>query len=155
MEANIANPALADLAFLVGDWDMALSGASFLADREQILHGRAEFQPIEAGALLAMRQGVEPPNPPQASWVIGRDESQDHYTVLYTDPRGVSRVYEMMLSDRHWRIWRDDPDFSQRFEATISTDRNEMVGRWEKRSSKAGWEHDFDLTYTRRLQGAP
>jgi hypothetical protein len=151
VEADIANPALADLAFLIGDWDMALSGASFLADKDQVLHGRAEFRSIEAGTLVVLRQGVEPPNPPQASWVIGRDDSRDHYAVLYADPRGVSRVYEMMLSDSQWRIWRDNPHFAQRFEATISTDRNEIVGRWEKRSSKAVWEHDFNLTYTRRL----
>ena len=33
--ADLTNPALADLDFLVGDWDMTLSGASFLPGPDQ------------------------------------------------------------------------------------------------------------------------
>jgi hypothetical protein len=35
------NPALAELEFLVGDWDMELSDTSFLSDRTQRCRGRS------------------------------------------------------------------------------------------------------------------
>ena len=82
-----------------------------------------------------MRQFADPNGPPLASWVIGRDAALPGYTVLYTDDRGVSRVYEMSLAGDQWKIWRNDPDFSQRFEATLSPDRQSVAGRWEKRPS--------------------
>ncbi len=153
MTADMTNPSLADVAFLVGDWDMALSGASFLPDKGQVVHGRVEVRAIEQGTLLAMRQGIELPNPPAAAWVIGRDESRDGYTILYADGRGVSRVYEMTLSNGQWRIWRETPEFSQRFEAAISADQNEITGRWEKRTTDSEWEHDFNVAYARDSPG--
>ena len=148
MVDEVTNPSLADLEFLLGEWDMALSGASFLPDPGAVVHGRVEIRAIEHGRLLAMRQIVEPSGPPAADWVIGRDESRAGYAVLYADGRGVSRVYDMALSGGRWRIWRNDPQFSQRFEATISADRASMVGEWEKRTTDV-WEHDFNVIYRR------
>jgi len=107
--SELTNPALGDLGFLVGAWDMTLSGASFLADPLQSVTGRLEVTPIECGGLLAMRQLGDPASPPMASWVIGRDASRPGYSVLYTDGRGVSRVYEMSVTGDVWTIWRDDP----------------------------------------------
>lgn len=46
-------------------------------------------------------------------------------------------------------MWRDDPEFCQRFEARISADRRSLHGRWEKRTPGSEWEHDFDITDTR------
>jgi hypothetical protein len=149
MSDELRNPALADLRFLVGQWAMSLSEASFLADPSEVLTGRVEFEAAESGTLLVMRQVPDPTGPPLASWVIGRDGARSGYTVLYTDDRGVSRVYEMTMKGDDWRIWRDDPDFSQRFEATISPDRQSIAGRWEKRPAGSEWEHDFDVVYSR------
>jgi hypothetical protein len=84
-----------------------------------------------------------------ASWIIGRDVSAADYTVLYTDDRRVSRVYAMTFNDSKLRIWRDDPDFSQRYSARIGDDRRSLEGRWEKKTSGSPWEHDFDLVYSR------
>jgi hypothetical protein len=149
MSARLTNPALAALDFLVGEWEMTLSDASFLPDRNQTIAGRVMVEPIEAGGLLAMRQMADPAGPPMATWVIGRDGSQGEYVVLYTDDRGVSRVYQMSFADSTWRIWRDDPEFSQRFDAHADEDRSVIVGRWERRSSSGFWEHDFTVTYAR------
>ncbi len=146
------NPALSELAFFVGDWDMALSGASFLPDPEQVIRGNFGCSWIEGGAVLVMRQGG--PTPPLATWIIGRDESNPHYRALYSDDRGVSRIYAMSFIDNTWRLWRDHAGFSQRFEATVSDDRNSITGRWEKSSDGQEWEHDFDLSY-RRSSGLP
>jgi len=149
MTEELNNPALKELAFLIGDWDMALSGAAFLPTTQDVVHDSVTFRPIESGALLTMHQGSNESGPPKATWVMGKDDSDDHYTVLYADERGVSRLYSMDMTPTIWRIWRDDPDFSQRFEATVSSDRRSLVGRWEKRSGGGTWSHDFDVTYTR------
>lgn len=146
---GLTNPALADLGFLIGDWDMALSGASFLPSPHDVVHGRIEARPIEGGGLLALRQLVERAGPPAATWVIGRDEGRAGYSVLYADGRGVSRLYEMTMADRTWHMWRDDPAFSQRFEATVNAERTGIEGRWQKRFGGGAWEHDFDVAYTR------
>ena len=55
----------------------------------------------------------------------------------------------MSFSDATWRLWRNDPGFSQRFEGRVSPDRNRIVARSEKTFDGSTWEHDFDLTYTR------
>ncbi len=150
MTGELVNPLLADLEFLVGDWDMTLSNASFLGDPNQVVAAKTEIRPSEAGMLLVMRQVSEAGGPPVASWVIGRDASRNEYTVLYTDDRPVSRVYAMTFDGVELRIWRDDPDFSQRFSARASGDRRSLEGHWERRTSEEQWEHDFDVVYSRR-----
>ena len=142
-------PSLGELAFLIGDWDTALSGGSFLPDPDQVVHGRLEIRAVENGAFLAIRQFVDVSGPPAAVWLVGRDDSHPDYTVLYADTRGVSRVYVMRLREPHWQIWRDHDEFAQRFEALIGPDRQEIVGRWEKRVNTGTWEPDFNVTYSR------
>ena len=55
----------------------------------------------------------------------------------------------MSLRDGVWKLWRDAPGFSQRFEGRFSDDGKTISGRWEKSADGVQWEHDFDLTYTR------
>ena len=143
------NPGLDQLRFLVGGWDMELSEASFLPDPGATLRGSVTFEWIERGAALVMRMGDAAT--PTATWIIGRDDAEPGYHVLYADDRGVSRVYRMSLADGTWRIWRDNPEFSQRFEAEVSAGQSEIDGSWEK-SADGGttWEHDFTIRYTRR-----
>jgi hypothetical protein len=83
-----------------------------------------------------------------ATWIIGRDDADPDYHVLYSDARGISRVYRMSLHDGTWRMWRDNPEFSQRFEAEVGDGQAVIDGRWEK-SQDAGvtWEHDFNVRY--------
>ena len=85
-----------------------------------------------------------------AAWVIGRDEAEPDYRVLYADGRGVSRVYGMSFSSGTWRMWRDTPEFSQRFDAEVSPGQAEINGAWQK-SVDGGttWEHDFKVRYSR------
>jgi hypothetical protein len=135
-------PALERLRFLEGDWEMELSQAAFLSEGE-VVRGTAAFEFIDEGRLLIFRQGDA------ATWIIGGDDSTALYTVLYSDGRGVSRVYAMTLDGETWKIWRDDEHFSQRFEAVVSAEFDVISGRWEKRSSSEDWEHDFAVTYRR------
>lgn len=142
------NPALAQLGFLAGAWDMVLSGASFLPDPDATVQGPVTFEWIGHGAALAM--SMDGAAAPMATWIFGRDEAEPDYHVLYADDRGVSRVYRMSFGDSTWRIWRDTPEFSQRFEAEISSAQTEINGRWEKSvDGGATWEHDFNVRYSR------
>ncbi len=152
MKKNVSqnlNPALNDLEILVGDWTMELSNASFLPSSSDTVMGHVSFEWLEGGAFLVMYMGNKPPGTPDAIWLISRDESTPTYLVLYYDTRKVSRVYEMGFSDGTWKMWRNSPDFSQRFEGNFSDDGNTITAHWEKSSNGSTWEHDFDLTYTK------
>jgi hypothetical protein len=56
----------------------------------------------------------------------------------------------MSFSDRTWRMWRDTPEFAQRFDAEVSPSQAEITGSWHK-SADGGktWEHDFMAHYSR------
>ena len=143
------NPALESLDVLAGDWIMVLSNATFLPSPSDAVKGNVSFEWVENGAFLAMRMGDKPLKSPDAIWLIGRDESSPEYQVLYFDSRGVSRLYRMIFSDGLWKMWRNAPGFSQRYEGTIGKNGNTIATRWEKSNDGITWEHDFDVTYTR------
>lgn len=143
------NPSLKQLEILIGDWEMELSNASFLPSPSDTVKGQASFEWLENGAFLIMYMGSKPPDAPDAIWLFSRDEVQANHTVLYYDARKVSRVYEMSFSEGVWKIWRNSPGFSQRFEGKISDDGNSITAHWEISSDDSTWEHDFDVTYTR------
>jgi hypothetical protein len=98
------NPALTSLEGLVGEWEMELSHASFLPSPSDTVKGPVTFEWIQDGAFLLMRMGGDPPRPPQALWLVSRDESAPNSTVLYYDARGVSRIYEMSFSEGVWKM---------------------------------------------------
>ena len=143
------NPALRELEFLVGEWDMELSEAAFLPSMSDTVKGRVSFRWVEDGAFLQMQQREKIAGPPMSVWNIGRDETSGRYAVLYYDGRGVSRIYEMSLENGTWKMWRDAPGFAQRYEAAISSDHNTMHARWEKNVDGSTWLLDFKMTYTR------
>ncbi len=143
------NPALKDLAVLAGDWEMVLSNSTFLPNPTDTVTGFVSFAWVQDGAFLEMRQGDKPPSPPAAIWLIHRDETSGAYEVFYYDGRGVSRIYQMSFDGSAWKLWRNAPGFSQRFEGRLSDDRNTISAHWEKSSDGKQWEHDFDITYTR------
>lgn len=144
--AGAHNPALKPLEVLVGEWEMELAHASFLPRPSDTVKGHVSFEWAQGGAFLLMRMGN---NPPDATWLISRDESIPDYTVLYYDARSVSRVYQMSFSNGVWKLWRNAPGFSQRFTGTCSSDGNTIRAAWEKSSDGLRWEHDFDVTYTK------
>jgi hypothetical protein len=142
------NPALQALAILVGDWKMELSNTSFLPSSSGTVTGQVSLEWLEQGAFLVMHMGSQPLGTPDAIWLISRDTSTPNYIVLYYDNRKVSRVYEMSFSDGTWKMWRNSPDFSQRFEGKVRDDGKTITAHWEKSTNGSSWEHDFDVTYT-------
>jgi hypothetical protein len=137
------NPALRQLEVLVGDWEMELSNAAFLPGPSDTVKGRISFEWLENGAFLSMRMGDD------ALWLISRDDSSPDYKMFYYDARSVSRVYEMSFSENVWKMWRESPNFSQRYEGKISQDGNSITATWEKSNDGINWQHDFNITYTR------
>jgi hypothetical protein len=79
--------------------------------------------------------------------MIGRDDASGAYDVLYSDDRGVSRVYQMSFEAGLWRIWRASPGFHQRFEGRFSPDGQTIEARWDGSPDGETWELDFHLTY--------
>ena len=141
------NPALQELEGLTGDWKMTLTGAWFLESLTTEHEGSATIgwlgdAFIEVRATFGMDQA-------DWHWVIGRSDAQERFVLLYHDERGVSRVFDMAFADGQWTLVRDDPDFHQRFIASVAADR--IVGRWEA-SEDFGttWRKDFDLIFERR-----
>jgi hypothetical protein len=142
------NPVLTDLEPLLGRWGMEMYNVASMAPGARVT-GSIEIDWIEDGSAVAMRQS-ESENPAAAVWIIGRDDSEADYSVLYADLRGVSRTYRMSLKDTDWQIWRDGSEFYQRFTAQLDPDARTIRGRWEKSADRGGkWEHDFDLLYTK------
>jgi hypothetical protein len=87
------------------------------------------------------------PEAPNRISIMGCDAANGTYFQLYSDERGVCRVYEMNIGDGEWKLWREGEPFPQRFTATISDEGNTIAGRWEKAPDGHTWETDFDLTY--------
>ncbi len=76
--------------------------------------------------------------------------AEPDYCVLYADDRGVSCVYRMSLRDGTRRMWRDTPEFAQRFDAQVSADQAEITGSWQKSvDDGTTWDHDFKVRYSR------
>ena len=66
----------------------------------------------------------------------------------YFDSRGVRRTYDVSLENGVLRIWRDDPDFAQRFAATLR--RDSFEGQWLLARSQGDWQDDLKVSYRRR-----
>lgn len=147
MPESSGNVRIEDLEPLIGEWRMDASppgGPPWPGE------GRVTFEWLEGGAFLCQRWSVDMPEAPNGVAVIGADTSKGAFFQLYTDERGVHRVYEMSFADGEWKMWRDSDDpFPQRFIAQLSDDGGTFTGRWEKAEEGSEWETDFDLTYTK------
>lgn len=146
--ASDNNPALGSLVGLAGKWNMELSNASFLPNSSDIIKGHVSCEWLENGVFLVLRMG-DRPSPPWAIWLISRDQERPGYSAFYYDDRQVSRIYEMSFADGVWKMWRDSPGFSQRYEGKLSRDGNTITAEWQRSQDGLNWEHDFDVKYTR------
>lgn len=85
--------------------------------------------------------------------VIGCDGANGTYVQLYSDERGVGRVYEMSIGNGGWKLWREGAPFSQRFTGTFSDDENTITGRWEIPDDGTNYTTDFDPVFHRVTTG--
>lgn len=130
---------------LVGKWTVELvfpGDPPFKGETQASFEWLNEF-------FLVYRAGTPGSEYPVGHSIIGADDMMDSYTMLYSDSRGVARLYQMSLRDGVWKQWRDDPAFYQRFSATFSEDGRTITGSWEISDDGVNWKHDFNMTYTR------
>jgi len=131
---------------LVGEWDMVGTHPFFDAP----VKGHSIFEWLVDGMLLTWHFNWNASLPPNALSVIGHDDTQETCSMLYSDVRGVSRIYQMSLEDGVWKIWRESSDFSQRMIGQISDDQNSIVVRGDLSRDGSVWDHDLSITYTRK-----
>jgi hypothetical protein len=139
---------LKQFEILVGEWDMVGTHPQL----PSAVHGHSTFEWMVEGALLVWHFDWEPSEIPNATSVIGHDDgvSAETCTMLYSDVRGVARIYQMSLESGVWKMWRESPDFSQRTTGTFSDDGKTITVRGELSRDGVNWEGDLNVTYSRK-----
>jgi hypothetical protein len=146
-------PAQERLEPLAGEWRFEA-----IAGGRVVLTGSTTFAWLEDGAFLLQHAEADPPGPETpVEWIehspfpvrslIGLDDANDRLVQLYTDGRGIFRIYEMTLAAGVWTLQRDAPGFCQRFRGTFSADGAEITGAFEQSPDGDAWTHDFDIRY--------
>jgi hypothetical protein len=146
MDQPTAEEALNRLEPLVGEWAIEAGppeGEPWPGE------GRVSFEWHDSGAHLVQRWSIDMPEAPNGVAVIGCDGAAGTYFQLYSDDRGVCRVYEMSIGDGEWRLWREGAPFAQRFTGKFAADGNTIEGRWELAEDGGEFRTDFDMTYRR------
>ena len=145
MDQPTAEKALAELEPLIGEWTLEATPPG-----GEPWPGEAgvTFEWHDSGAFVVQRFWIEMPEAPDGVCVIGCDAANGAYYQLYSDDRGVARVYEMSFGNGDWKLWREGPPFAQRFTARFE-DEDTIVGRWELAEDGVSFRTDFDLVYRR------
>ena len=141
-----AAAALEKLQPLVGKWRMVATppgGEPWPGE------ARATFEWHASGAHLVQATTVDLPQAPDTIAIIGCDAANGTYHQLYSDDRGVCRVYEMSITDTEWRLWREGEPFAQRFTGRFADRGATIAGRWELSEDGTNYRTDFDLTFHR------
>jgi len=131
---------------LVGEWDTVGTHPAF----PSAVQGHSSFEWLVDGALLVWHFDWEKAGPPSAISVIGHDDSVKTCSMLYSDERGVARIYQMSLEGGILKMWREAPGFSQRLTGTFSNDGRTITSHGELSRDGSNWEQDLDVTYTRK-----
>ena len=140
---------------LIGTWDFETSSEGRFLGR-----GWTSFEWMENGAFVLQRADDTPDSETPKEWsdhspmpvtaVIGADDTTGELVQLYSDARGVFRIYRMTLTDEAWTARRDAPGFNQRFIGTFDDDGTTIEGRWETSEDGSTWATDFDMVYRKR-----
>ncbi len=146
MNQATAEQALGQLEPRVGDWTFE---ATWPNGEQWPGGGRVSFEWHASRAHLVERGTADLPEAPESVSIIGCDPANGTYFQLYSDARGVCRVYEMSIGDGEWKLWREGESFAQRFSATFSEDGNMITGRFEIAEDGTNYRTDFDVIYRR------
>jgi hypothetical protein len=139
------NPALESLDDLIGEWSLTLTNAWFLESLDVEQHGRASARWL-GDAFIELKANLE--GEPLWHFVFGRSDANGEFVALYHDPRPTSRVFHTTFVGDTLTLLRQDPDFHQRFIATVTAAR--IQGHWDASDDAgASWRKDFDLTLER------
>ena len=139
------SPPMRKLSPLVGTWDVTIRWSEAthrLAGGPREVKTRAKFSWLDRGGVLHYQIGP-------SHWLIARDQTDEQYTILYTDERRVSRIYHMSFARGVWKIWRSAPGFRQRFEGRLDGTGRTIVAKWDKAEGRKPWALDFDMVFRR------
>jgi hypothetical protein len=151
VEQPVAEQALLALEPLVGEWAVEAKGPD---GQPWPGKGRATFEWHPSKAHLVQRTVTDVPGAPDSTAIMGCDAANGTYLQLYSDERGVCRIYEMSVSTDEWGLQRLGAPFPQRFVGRISEDRRTISGCWEKAEDGEHFTVDFYLTY-RKISPRP
>ena len=144
MDQTARQPELAAFDRLVGKWT---SEATHPMLPSTVVKGHTTFEWLEGERFLIQRSSNDHPDFPDSISVIGfADEA---LTAHYFDSRGVFRIYGIAMEDDTLRMWRDEPGFSQRLEATLGDDGATLGGIWQMSRDDETWADDLAITFTR------
>jgi hypothetical protein len=143
--AQIANPALQPLEFLIGRWRTIGSHPQV---PDKALHGRTSFAWHEGGAFLIMRTEVDEPQFPNGLAIIGSDDSAGKFIMSYFDERGTSRIFQVMVGNGTVTWHRDDPKFSQLTVITAEAG-DTLIGKGRMSKDRGAWVDDLSQVYER------
>jgi hypothetical protein len=149
MNQTARHPDLDPLDALVGKWSTSMTHP---ASPSLDVSGTSTFEWLEGRHFLIGRSVTDHPDFPDGLTVLGADADTDADTLAmhYYDSRGVQRIYRSSrIEDGVWKMWRDDPDFSQRFTGTFSEDGNTITGMWELSRDGESWDDDLGISYRR------
>lgn len=145
---------------LVGTWSTSMTHPAMPGI---VVRGSVEIQWLEGEKFLIHRARTDHPDFPDSISVVGfmdRDRVDDSHatdnaprprlSMHYFDSRGVFRVYHASIDASAWRLWREAPEFSQRFTGVVSNDGNTIDGRWELSRDNVNWTSDLEITYRRQ-----
>jgi hypothetical protein len=138
------NPELQSLNALVGEWTVEATHPMYPST---VVHGSSTFAWLEGEHFLIQRARTDHPDFPDSIAIIGA--GADGLSMHYFDSRGVERVYEVGFSEGVWRMRREAPGFSQRFEGTFGDDGNTISGVWELSRGDSTWNEDLRITFRR------
>ena len=98
MDQPTAEEALRRLEPFVGEWTMRAHANTWEG------RGTASFEWHPGRAHLVQRGTVDHPDAPNTLAMIGCDGAEGTYTQLYSDDRGVCRVYDMTFDGTTWTL---------------------------------------------------
>ena len=92
---------------------------------------------------------IDEPEIPSGICIIGSDDKDGKFYMLYFDERGVSRKLDVSIEGNimHWS--RETPKFSQHMEFTVSTDGKTIMSKGVMQRNGGAWEGDLEQTFTR------
>jgi hypothetical protein len=130
---------------LVGSWT---TRATHPMSPGLVVPGRSTFEWLEGRKFLIGRSRNEHPQFPDSITICGAPDGEP-LTMHYYDSRGVERVYLTSLQDGVWRLWREAPGFSQRFEGMVGDGGATITGRWHLCRDGSTWDADLEIEYRR------
>jgi len=146
IDQPLAQDALAAMASLVGEWKLIAVGS----DGEPWPgEARATIEWHASASHLVQTSSAGHPDAPNTFSIMGCDAANGTYFQLYSDDRGVCRVYGMSIDDAEWKLWRAGAPFSQRFTGRFEDGGRRIAGRWERSDDGVNYTTDFELTYVR------